>query len=90
MISSGTVAGAERPPAVLYGVFSQFSADGWGPIPTQPAQKLYGRLVWAPDASQVLFSTQFEADTQTYAVGVDGKTRPRLILITGEALDWVP
>jgi len=90
VISSGTVAGAARPPAGLFGAFSQFSADGWGPIPTQPAEKLYGRLVWSPDGAQVLFSTLDGTDTHTYAIGVDGKTQPRLLLDDGEALDWLP
>jgi len=89
IVSNATVAGSQRPPLVLYGAFSQFSAEGWGPIPTQPAQRFYGRLVWSPDGSQVLFSTLFEAETRTYAIGVDGKTRPRLVLETGEALDWL-
>jgi hypothetical protein len=90
IVASGTVAGSQQPPVVLYGAFSQFSAEGWGPIPTQPAQRFYGRLVWSPDAQQVLFSTLYEADTQTYAIAVDGKTRPRLVLDRGEVLDWLP
>ena len=44
----------------------------------------------APDGSHVLFSTLFEAETRTYAITVDGKSRPRLVLETGEALDWLP
>jgi hypothetical protein len=90
VISSGVIAGPDREPRVLYGAFSQFSADGWGPIPPQPAQKLYGRLVWSPDGAQVLFSTLDGAETRTYAIGVDGKTQPRLVLEDGEALDWLP
>jgi hypothetical protein len=90
VITSGTVAGSSNPPTLLYGVFSSFSAEGWGPIPAQPAMRLYGRLVWAPDGSQVLFSTLDGAISSTYAVGTDGKTRPRLVLEAGEALDWLP
>jgi hypothetical protein len=59
-------------------------------VPTQPAQRFYGRLVWSPDGSQVLFSTLLEAETRSYAIAVDGKTRPRLVLESGEALDWLP
>jgi hypothetical protein len=90
VISSGTVAGASQPPAVIYGAFSQFSSEGWGPIPMQPAQKLYGRLIWSSDGRQLLFSTLDGADTRTYAITVDGKTQPRLVLDDGEALDWLP
>ena len=88
-VSSASVAGAQRPPVVLFGAFGQFAADGWGPIPTQPAQRLYGRLVWSPDGTQILFSTVYETSTRTYAISVDGKTRPRLVLEDGEALDWI-
>ncbi len=90
VVSAATIAGAERPPVVLYGAFSAFSADGWGPIPTQRAERLYGRLVWSPDGTQLLFSALDGAEARTYAIGVDGKTRPRLILAAGEALDWLP
>jgi hypothetical protein len=90
VVSSGTVAGSQNPPTVLYGVFSSFSAEGWGPVPTQPAQRLYGRLVWAPDGKHLLFSTLDGANANTYAIGTDGKTQPRLVLEAAEALDWLP
>jgi hypothetical protein len=89
-VSSGTVAGSSQPPAVLYGAFNDFSAEGWGPIPAQPAQRFFGRLVWSADGRQVLFSTLDGAETRSYAVGVDGRTQPRLVLASGEALDWLP
>jgi Tol biopolymer transport system component len=75
---------------VLYGAFASFSADGWGPIPTQPAQRLYGRLVWAPDGSQLVFSSLDGASANAYAIGADGRTQPRLLLEAAEALDWLP
>ncbi len=90
VVSPGTVAGSQTPPTVLYGVFSSFSAEGWGPVPTQPAQRLYGRLVWAPDGKQLLFSTLDGAIANMYAIGSNGKTQPRLVLEAAEALDWLP
>jgi hypothetical protein len=90
VISPATIAESSRPPAVVYGVFSSFSAEGWGPVPPQPAQRLYGRLVWSPAGDQLLFSTVDGAETRAYAISVDGKTQPRLVLENGEALDWVP
>jgi hypothetical protein len=89
-ISPTAAAGAGRPPTVLYGAFSAFSAEGWGPIPPQPAHRLYGRLVWSPDGRQLLFNTLDGAEMRTYSIGTDGKTRPRLVLESGEALDWMP
>ncbi|MBI3970792.1 MAG: hypothetical protein HY332_05845 [Chloroflexi bacterium] len=89
VIFPATIAGSETPPVVVYGAFADFSADGWGPIPTQPAQRFFGRLVWSPDGTQVLFSTLDGAEVFTYAVGADGKTQPRQLL-AAEALDWVP
>jgi hypothetical protein len=89
-VASGAIAGGSTPPTLLYGVFSTFSSEGWGPIPAQPAMRLYGRLVWAPDGSQVLFTTLDGANSNTFAVSTDGKTRPRLVLEAGEALDWLP
>jgi hypothetical protein len=77
------------PFAVIYGAYRSFSADGWGLIPTQPAQRLFGRLVWSPDNTQLLFSTIDGADERVYVIGADGKTRPRLLLEDGEVLDWV-
>jgi hypothetical protein len=90
VVSSGTVVGSQNPPTVLYGVFTSFSAEGWGPVPTQPAQKLYGRLVWSPDGKHLLFSTLDGAIANTYAIGADGRTQPRLVLEAAEALDWLP
>lgn len=90
VVLSGTVAGSARPPTVIYGVFSSFSAEGWGPIPAQPAQRLYGRLVWSPDGSQILFSALDGEEVRSFAINADGKTRPRLIVPVGEALDWIP
>ena len=90
IVAPGTVAGSQTPPTVLYGVFSSFSAEGWGPVPTQPAQRLYGRLVWAPDGKHLLFSTLDGAVANMYAIGTDGKTQPRLLLEAAEALDWLP
>ncbi len=90
VIAPGAPAAADRPPVMLHGAFREFSAPG------QEAQRLYGRLVWSPDASQVLFSAlvhlnaQDGAQTRIYAVGTDGKTRPRLVLEQAEALDWIP
>jgi hypothetical protein len=90
IVAPGTIATGGTPPTLLYGVFSNFSSEGWGPIPAQPAMRLYGRLVWAPDGSQVLFTTLDGANSNTFAVSADGKTRPRLVLEAGEALDWLP
>ena len=89
VIAPATIAGDNRAPIVLHGAFSSIAAEGWGPIPAQPAQQLYGRVVWSPDGSQVLFSALDGAEVRSYAIGVDGKTRPRLILPAGEALDWI-
>jgi len=90
VVSSGTVAGSQNPPTVLYGVFTSFSAEGWGPVPAQPAQRLYGRLVWAPDGKHLLFSTLDGEVANTYAIGTDGRSQPRLVLAAAEALDWLP
>lgn len=90
IVGSGTVASSGQQPAVLYGAFTSFSADGWGPIPAQPAQRLYGRLVWAPDGSQLIFSTLDGDTSNSYAIGTDGRTAPRLLLESAEALDWLP
>jgi hypothetical protein len=79
-----------RAATLLYAAFSAFSAEGWGPVPTQPGQKLYGRLVWSPDGSALLFSTLDEAVANTYVIGTDGKSQPRLVLEEAEALDWLP
>jgi hypothetical protein len=89
-VSSGTVAGSSRPPVAIFGAFNDFSAEGWGPIPAQPAQRFFGRLVWSPDGRQVLFSALDGAETRTFAVGTDGRSQPRLVLDSGEALDWLP
>jgi hypothetical protein len=72
----------------LYGVFSSVSAEGWGPLPAQPAARFYGRLVWSPDGRQLLFTTLDGAESRVFAIGVDGRTRPRLVLDGAEALDW--
>lgn len=90
VISSGALPGSLRGSSVIYGAFSSFSAEGWGPIPAQSAQRFYGRLVWSPDGTQLLFSTLDGADVQTFAIGSDGKTQPRLVLAGAEALDWIP
>jgi hypothetical protein len=89
VVSSGTVAGSGQV-AVLYGAFSSFSSEGWGFIPAQLAQRLYGRLIWSPDGRQLLFSTLDGADSNSYAISTDGRTQPRLVLESGEALDWLP
>jgi len=89
IVSSGTVAGSAQSPSVLYGAFSAFSAEGWGPVPTQAAQRLYGRLVWSPDGRQLLFSTLDGPEASTYAISTDGRTQPRLVIEAGEALDWL-
>lgn len=88
-VSSGTVAGSQQPATVLYGAFSAFSSEGWGPVPAQPAQRLYGRLVWAPDGRQLLFTTLDGEATNTFAIGTDGRSQPRLVLSNAEALDWI-
>lgn len=90
VVSAGTPAGAGREAVVLYGAFASFSADGWGPVPTQPAQRLFGRLVWSPSGTQVLFNALDGATTGSYVIGTDGRSQPRLILDGGEALDWLP
>ena len=90
VISSGAVNANARTPTILYGAFAAFSAEGWGPVPTQPAQKLYGRLVWSPDGKELLFSTLDGEVANTYAIGTDGRTQPRLVLEEAEALDWLP
>lgn len=90
IVSAVTVAGSAQPPSVLYGAFTSFSADGWGPIPAQPAQRLYGRLVWSPDGTQIVFSTLDGSTSNSYAVTSDGRTQPRLLLESAEALDWLP
>ena len=89
IVSSGTVAGSQQPPTVLFGAYSAFSSEGWGPIPVQRAQRLYGRLVWSPDAGQLLFSTLDGETTNTFAIGADGRSQPRLVLRDAEALDWM-
>jgi hypothetical protein len=85
-----TVTGVSRGGVPLYGAFADFSADGWGPIPAQPAASLYGRLVWSPDGTQLLFTALDGADSRVYAISADGRTRPRLLLQGAEALDWIP
>jgi hypothetical protein len=90
VVTSGTPAGAGKDATVLYGVFASFSAEGWGPIPSQAAQRLYGRLIWSPDGKQLLFSTLDGAVTSSYAISTDGRSQPRLLLEQGEALDWLP
>ena len=74
----------------LYGAFSSFSAEGFGPLPAQPADRFYGRLVWSPDGSQLLFTALDGDQSRVYAVGTDGRTRPSLVLDAAEALDWIP
>lgn len=88
-VSPVTVTGISRAGVPLYGAFSTFSADGWGPVPDQPAARFYGRLVWSPDGTQLLFTTQDEAHSRVYAITADGKTRPRLLLEEAEVLDWM-
>ncbi|MGI8424158.1 MAG: hypothetical protein ACR2NO_08640 [Chloroflexota bacterium] len=88
-VSLGTVAGSQLGGAMLYGVFSAFSSEGWGPVPPQPAQRLYGRLVWSPDGKQLLFTTLDGESTNTFAIGTDGRSQPRLVLANAEALDWL-
>ncbi len=91
VISPATIAGSlHTPPAVIFGAFRDFAAEGWGPIPTQPPLRLYGRLVWSPDATELLFTALDEAQSRVYAITTDGKTRPRLVLENAEALDWLP
>jgi len=91
VISPATIAGSlHTPPAVIFGAFRDFAAEGWGPIPTQPPLRLYGRLVWSPDATELLFTALDEAQSRIYAITADGKTRPRLVLENAEALDWLP
>src|SRR5262249_23057006 len=85
-----TVTGVVRQGVPLYGSFADFSAEGWGPIPAQPAASFYGRLVWSPDGSHLLFSPLDGADSRVYAISADGRTRPRLLLQDAEALDWIP
>ena len=58
------------------------------PLPAQPAARFYGRLVWSPDGRQLLFTTLDGAESRVFAIGVDGRTRPRLVLDGAEALDW--
>jgi hypothetical protein len=89
-VAPQTVTGLGRGGFSLFGAFSNFSADGWGPIPAQPAARFYGRLVWSPDGKQLLFTTLDGADSRVYAIGADGRSRPRLVLEGAEALDWVP
>jgi hypothetical protein len=89
VVSSGTVAGSGRP-AVVYGAFASFAAEGWAFIPAQPAQRLYGRLVWSPDGTQLLFNTIDGTDSNSFAISADGRTQPRLVLSGAEALDWLP
>lgn len=88
-VSPVTVTGISRAGVPLYGAYSGFSAEGWGPVPSQPAARFYGRLVWSPDGTQLLFTTQDEANSRVYAITADGKTRPRLILEEAEVLDWM-
>ena len=88
-VSSGTVAGSQRPATVLFGTYAAFSSEGWGPIPFQRAQQLYGRLVWAPDGGQLLFTSLDGDSTNTFAIGTDGRSQPRLVLKDAEALDWI-
>jgi hypothetical protein len=90
VVASRAGAGSGTPAAAIYSAFSGFSAEGWGPIPAQPAQRFYGRLVWSPDGKQLLFSTLDGAEVRTYTIGTDGRTRPRLVLEAAEALDWIP
>lgn len=90
VVSSGGVTASQRAATLLYGAFSAFSAEGWGPVPPQPAQRLYGRLVWSPDGKQLLFSTLDGDVANTYAISTDGRTQPRLVLEAAEALDWLP
>lgn len=90
VVSSGAVNAAPRAATLLYGAYEAFSAEGWGPVPAQPAQKLYGRLVWSPDGKQLLFSTLDGDVANTYAISTDGRTQPRLVLEEAEALDWLP
>ncbi|HEX2186689.1 MAG TPA: hypothetical protein VHN78_14420 [Chloroflexota bacterium] len=75
---------------LLYGAFTDFSAEGWGPVPAQLAGRFYGRVVWSPDSAHLLFTTLDEVDMRLYTISADGKTRPRLLLQSAEALDWVP
>ncbi len=89
-VSPVTVTGVTRSGLSLYSAFSSFAAEGWGPIPSQPAARFYGRLVWSPDGTQLLFTTQDEATSRVYVISADGKTRPRLLLDGAEALDWTP
>jgi hypothetical protein len=74
----------------LYGAFNGFSAEGLGPLPAQPAARFYGRLVWSPDGSQLLFTALDGDQSRVYAIGTDGRTRPSLLLAEAEALDWAP
>ncbi|MGH2355658.1 MAG: hypothetical protein ACRDI2_04505 [Chloroflexota bacterium] len=90
VVSPATAAESAQPSVPLYGAFTAFSAEGWGPVPTQPAERFYGRLVWSPDGGHLLFSTVDGADARVYVVSADGKTRPRLVLQSAEALDWIP
>ncbi|HEX2327051.1 MAG TPA: hypothetical protein VHQ00_16770 [Chloroflexota bacterium] len=87
-VTSQTVTGLGQGGYPLYGVFSSVSAEGWGPLPAQPAARFYGRLVWSPDGRQLLFTTLDGAESRVFAIGVDGRTRPRLVLDGAEALDW--
>lgn len=90
IVGSATVAGAAQPPVVLFGVFSDFAADGWGPVPAQPAFRLFGRLIWSPDSHHLLFNTVDGADVRVYIIGAGGQTAPRLLREGVEALDWIP
>ena len=48
-------------------------------------RRYYGRLVWSPDGRQLLFTTLDGAESRVFAIGVDGLTRPRLVLDGAEA-----
>jgi hypothetical protein len=87
-VTPQTVTGSGQGGYSLYGVFSSVSAEGWGPLPAQPAARFYGRLVWSPDGRQLLFTTLDGAESRVFAIGADGRTRPRLVLDGAEALDW--
>jgi hypothetical protein len=89
-VAPQTATGLSRAGFALHAAFSDFSADGWGPVPAQPSASFYGRLVWSPDGTQLLFTTLDGAESRVYAIGADGRTRPRLVIEGAEALDWVP
>lgn len=86
-----TVLGQGSGPIVLFGAFPTISSDGWAFLPGYAGQRFVGRLVWAPDSRQLLFTT-LDVDggiPRVYAVAADGRTRPRQVLERAEALDWI-